>query len=193
MDSYLQTITLQVGDKWHADEVWLKIKGDKKYLFAMMDSETRFWIAQEVADSKFKHDARMLLKMGKEKTGKTPKVFVTDGLPAYHDSFKKEFWTLKNPRAKHVKEIHIRNEVANNNIQERLNGEFRDREKTFRGFKKDNSPTITGIQIYHNFIRPHMGLGGDTPASRAGIKITGDNKWKTIIQNAQVTTLNTKN
>lgn len=36
MDNYLQTITPQVGEKWHADEVWLKINGDKKYLFAMI-------------------------------------------------------------------------------------------------------------------------------------------------------------
>ena len=46
-----------------ADKVWLKIKGDRKYLFAMMDNDTRFWIAQKVTDSKFKHDAQSLLKM----------------------------------------------------------------------------------------------------------------------------------
>ena len=184
MDGYLQTITPKVGDKWHADEIWIKINGDKKYLFAMMDNDTRFWIAQEVANSKFKHDARTLLKMGKEKTGKRPKTFVTDGLPAYNDAFKKEFWTLKSPRSKHIKEIHIRNQVANNNIQERLNGEIRDREKVFRGLKKDDSSVITGIQLYHNYIREHMSLDGDTPADRAGIKITGNNKWITLIQNA---------
>ena len=42
MDDYLTMITPQVGEKWHADEVWLKVSGDRKYLFAMMDSETRF-------------------------------------------------------------------------------------------------------------------------------------------------------
>ncbi len=186
MDDYLTMITPQVGEKWHADEVWLKVSGDRKYLFAMMDSETRFWIAQEVADSKFKHDARSLLKIGKDVAKKTPAVFVTDGLPSYHDAFKKEFWTQKKPRTRHVKEVHIRNQVANNNIQERLNGEFRDREKVFRGLKKPDSPAIAGIKLYHNYVRPHMGLDGDTPASRAGIEIQGDNKWKTIIQNASL-------
>lgn len=29
-----------------------------------------------------------------------------------------------------------------------------------------------------------MALDGDTPADRAGIKIQGDNKWITLIQNA---------
>ena len=37
-----------------------------------------------------------------------------------------------------------------------------------------------------------MCLDGDTPADRVGIKINGGNKWPTIIQNAQVTNLNTK-
>ena len=186
MDNYLQTITPQVGDKWHADEVWLKINGDKKYLFAMMDNETRFWIAQEVADSKFKHDAQNLLKKGKQLTKKIPSVFVTDGLPAYNDAFKKEF-APKNDfqkKSEHIKEIHFKNQRKNNNIEERLNGEFRDREKTFRGLKKDDSPAITGIQLYHNYLRPHSSLNNDTPADRSGIKIEGDNKWITIIQNA---------
>ena len=88
--------------------------------------------------------------------------------------------------SRHVKEVHFRNQVSNNNIQERLNEEFRDREKTFRGLKKDDSPAITRIQLYHNYIRPHMSLDNDTPASRAGIDIKGDNKWKTIIQNASL-------
>ena len=96
------------------------------------------------------------------------------------------FWTLRGPRTRHVREIHIKNETANNNIQERLNEEIRDREKTLRGFKSVDTPIITGLQIYHNYIRPHMGLNKDTPADRAGIKIHGCDKWMTIICNAQM-------
>jgi hypothetical protein len=47
-----------------------------------------------------------------------------------------------------------------NNKMERLNGEFRDREKVVRGLKKVDSPLISGYQIYHNYIRPHMSLDG---------------------------------
>ena len=109
-------------------------------------------------------------------------------MPAYRDAFKKEFAPknfLHKP-SEHVKDVHFRNQLANNNIQERLNGEFRDREKVFRGLKKDDSPAIDGIKLYHNFIRPHMGLNGDTPADRAGIEIKGNNKWKTVIENASL-------
>ena len=38
----------------------------------------------------------------------------------------------------------------------------------------------------YNFIRPHMDLGGRMPAEAAGIKITGHDKWMTIIGNADL-------
>ena len=72
----------------------------------------------------------------------------------------------------------------NNNKMERLNGEFRDREKVTRGIKKEDSIMFDGYQIFHNYLRPHMGLEGKTPAQACGIEIEGDNKWKTLIQNA---------
>jgi putative transposase len=70
---------------------------------------------------------------------------------------------------------------------ERLNGELRDREKVMRSLKNENSPILKGMQIHHNFIRPHMGLENEiTPGEAAGIKVEGENKWLTIIQNAQM-------
>jgi hypothetical protein len=53
-----------------------------------------------------------------------------------------------------------------------------------RGIKKDDSVMFDGYQMYHNYIRPHMGLDGKTPAEKCGIKIEGDNKWITLIQKA---------
>jgi transposase-like protein len=185
MDEYLKTITPQLGDKWRADEVFVKIKGDQKYLFAMMDEDTRFWIAQEVAHTKEKHDARNLLRMSKDIAGKTPKTFITDGLHPYSVAFMREFNTLRVPRPEHIRHIHFKGD-KNNNMMERLNNEFRDREKVIRGVKSVNSPLFDGYQIYHKYLRPHMALNGDTPADRAGIKIEGDNKWITFIQNANM-------
>jgi hypothetical protein len=67
---------------------------------------------------------------------------------------------------------------------ERLNGEIRDREKVMRGLKKPDTPVLKGYEIFHNYIRPHMSLDGKTPSEVAGIKVEGDNKWLTLIQNA---------
>jgi transposase InsO family protein len=72
----------------------------------------------------------------------------------------------------------------NNNKMERLNGEVRDREKTMRGLKKMDTPILKGYQLYHNYIREHEALDGETPAEKCGIKIQGNNSWKTLIENA---------
>ena len=69
-----------------------------------------------------------------------------------------------------------------------MNGEIRDREKVVRGVKREDSPLIAGLQIYHNYVRPHMGLDGKTPADLAGIDVRGENKWITLIQNAKRST-----
>jgi len=184
MNEYLEKIKPNVSDTWRADELYVKIKGDMKYLFALMDDETRFWIAQEIADSKYTHDARTLFQAGVKVAGKKPMTLITDGLAVYHLAYMKEFWTKKKEtRTEHVRHITIRGD-HNNNKMERMNGEIRDREKTMRGLKKKESPILQGYQIFHNYIRPHEGLDGKTPSEACGIKIEGQNKWITLIQNA---------
>ncbi len=44
---------------------------------------------------------------------------------------------------------------------------------------------LKGCEIFHNCLRPHQGLEGKTPSEACGIKIEGDNKWITLIQNAK--------
>ena len=185
MGSYIDKTVPNVGDTWRADELYVKIKGDMKYLFALMDDETRYWIAQEVAESKYKHDARKLFQLGVKVAGKKPMTLITDGLPAYRDAYKKEFWTMKKEtRTEHINAIKLSGNM-NNNKMERFNGEIRDREKTMRGLKTKDTPILTGYQLFHNYIRPHEGLNGKTPAEACGITVKGKNKWLTLIQNAK--------
>lgn len=119
---YVEKIVPNVSDTWRADELYVKIKGDMKYLFTLMDYETRFWIAQEVAESKYKHDARKLFQLGVKATGRKPMTLITDGLPTYHDAYKKEFLTMrKDTRTEHINAIKLSGDM-NNNKMERFNG-----------------------------------------------------------------------
>jgi hypothetical protein len=67
---------------------------------------------------------------------------------------------------------------------ERMNGEIRDRGKVMRGLERKDSPILSGYQLFHNYIRPHMALNGKTPSEVSGIEVKGQNKWITLIQNA---------
>jgi len=178
MKDYAEKIVPNVSDTWRADEIYLKVKGNTKYLFSLMDDETRFMIAQEVAETKDKHDARQLFITARRLMTKQPKNIITDGLPTYSVASNCIF-----PKANHVRHIRLQGD-HNNNKMERLNGEIRDREKTMRGLKRKRTPIFSGYQIYHNYIRPHESLNGKTPSEACGIVIEGQNKWKTLIQNA---------
>jgi transposase-like protein len=109
---------------------------------------------------------------------KQPKTIITDGLTVYSNASMAAF-----PQATHVRNIRLQGDM-NNNKMERLNGEIRDREKTMRGLKKTDTSILKGYQLFHNYIRPHEGLDGKTPAEACGIKVEGKNKWLTLIQNA---------
>lgn len=183
MRGYLDKIVPNVSDKWRTDELYLKIKGDTRYLYAMMDDETRFWIAQQVAETKWTHDVRPLFKESKRVACKLPKELISDGATNFHVAWKKEYRTMTGPRTKHTRHVHLQGDM-NNNKMERMNGEVRDREKVMRGIKKIGTVVLPGYQLYHNYFREHEGLEGKTPAEAAGIHIEGENKWITIIQNA---------
>lgn len=183
MEQYVEKIVPQVSSTWRTDEIFLKVKGDTKYLYAIMDDETRFWIAQQVANSKYTEDVRPLFREARELAGKRPLTLISDGAHNFSVACRKEYWTRKSPQTKHIRHVRLSGD-HNNNKMERLNGEIRDREKTMRGIKKVDSPILAGYQIFHNYIREHEGLKGKTPAEAAGIKIQGENKWITVIQNA---------
>jgi hypothetical protein len=161
----------------------VKVKGDMKYLYAMTDDKTRYWIAQEVADTKYVHDARALFRKSREVARKKPLTLITDGAQNYQRAFKREFYTNYNPMSVYVRDIRFGGQVHNNKM-ERMNGEVRDREKVMRGIKRMDTPILKGVQIYHNFIKPHEALQGRTPAEAAGINVEGEDRWRTLIQNA---------
>jgi transposase-like protein len=193
MGTYLDQLKPQVGNTWRADELFLKVKGDMKYLYALMDDETRFWIAEQVADTKYHADIHELFHDGRKRAGKAPQRIITDGAMNFGAAINDEFWREKQAIAiVHDRDIRFNGPIHNNRM-ERLNGEIRDREKVVRGVKRTDSPLVEGLQIYHNYIRPHMALEGRTPASVAGIEVLGEDKWRTIIEAAsRVPKSNTK-
>ena len=123
---------------------------------------------------------------GKRLAGKAPSTLITDGAYNFNSAFRHAFWRENKALAiRHERHVRFQGDLDNQKM-ERMNGEIRDREKTVRGVKKESSPLISGLRIYHNYVRPHMGLKGKTPAEAAGINVEGTDKWMTLIQNASI-------
>ena len=60
---YLSDIVPRTNERTmvRADEVWIKVNGKQNYLFASMDDDSRYWLASDMAETKFQHNADKLL------------------------------------------------------------------------------------------------------------------------------------
>jgi len=88
-----------------------------KYLYELMDDETRFWIEQQVTDTKYTATVNPLFKQGKQLTGKIPNTFISDGAPNFNDFLKKEFYTNTNSRTRHIHHIRLQGDHNNKKIE----------------------------------------------------------------------------
>ncbi|MDG6979455.1 MAG: IS1/IS6 family transposase [Nitrososphaerota archaeon] len=201
MKEYLDKFTPQLGAMWHSDETIINVRkttpmkignenfeGQYSWMWNLMDHETRFLIASEVTKHREIEDARKVLSEAKDvANGQRPDFVITDKLPAYKEAITKEFYTNANPKTQHVRLKNIK-EGTNNNIIERLHGTIKERTKVMRGMDTDESAKLLleGQRLHYNYLRPHMGLKGKTPAEAAGIdlKLEG-NKWEQLIKRAK--------
>ena len=186
MSEYSKSIRPWTGYRWHCDEIYLKIRGQGRWLFAVMDSFSRTILAYEVSHTKMNFDPYQMFVAARTQAGVSPWVLVTDGLQVFCAAATKAFWCRKGFRFTHVRDIHLQKKFNNNNLHERLNGKFKDRIKTVRGFKSEDPALIHLMMIHHNFFRSHSGIGNITPAEKAGIRIQGSDKWMTFICNAAI-------
>ena len=116
MDRFMDRITPQVGEKWRTDEIYLKIKGNRKYLFAMLDNDTRYWLAKMVAEHKGNDDVAPMFEKAKKLAGKVPETLVSDGAANFGHAHKKQY-AAKNPLHKestHERHIHMAGDMNNN-------------------------------------------------------------------------------
>ena len=184
---YTDALRPIIGDVLSVDEAIIKVKnttklkgrGNSDWLWSAIDPKTRFIIASMImADSRTTNHASEILEVCK-KIG-TPNYLVTDSLPAYDSAASRVF-----PKASHIKTKSIRDGFTNMAI-ERYHNEIREKLKSCRGLGNDKSAAIFAnlLYIHHNFVRPHMGLNGKTPAEEAGIT-TGDiakGKYQSLIK-----------
>ena len=168
-DEVLRPMKVTTGDTWVADELVVNVGGKKYWLFNVMDSETRFVLAAYLSPVRTTRAAATALALARERAKNHPEEIKTDGLRSYSDAMPRAFPTRK---VKHTISKGIRAEI-NNNMSERLQGTFRDRDKTLRGLKarETGQAYVDGLVTHYNFFRPHESLDGKRPAEAAGAEI----------------------
>ncbi|MFJ6687139.1 IS6 family transposase, partial [Streptomyces werraensis] len=113
----------QLGDKWHLDEVFLKINEKLKYLWRAVDQDGTV-LDVLVQDRRDKAAARRFLRRLMKKTRVVPRVIVADRLRSYAAAHREVM-----PSVEH------RSHKGLNNRAENSHQPTRQRERAMKGFR----------------------------------------------------------
>ncbi|MFE2094695.1 IS6 family transposase [Streptomyces sp. NPDC059460] len=130
------------GDKWHLDEVFIKINGELKYLWRAVDQDGNV-LDILVQSRRDKAAARCFFRRLMTKTRAVPRVIVTDKLRSYGAAHREAM-----PSAEH------RSHKGLNNRAENSHQPTRQRERAMKGFR-----SVGGAQRFlsaFSGISPHF-------------------------------------
>lgn len=175
-----------IGNSWFADETMIKMHGKNKWLWAIIDEDTRYLLACNFTTQRTTKDAEKLFYEAYRFAGVKPFVLSTDKLPAYMKAFRRVFYTrFGKEHSFHVKSQGFRS-PTNTNLIERWHEYIKQRSKIMRNFKTPKSAytILQGIIINYNFLWNHSSLDYQPPFKVAGIDTNarGVNSWRDLIE-----------
>jgi putative transposase len=138
----------QPGEKWHLDEVFIKINGEQKYLWRAVDADGQV-LDILVQTRRDKAAARRFFRKLLKKTRSVPRVIVTDKLKSYGAAHREVM-----PSVEH------RSHKGLNNRAENSHQPTRQRERAMKGFRSTGAAqrflsAFSGISPH---FRPHRHL-----------------------------------
>lgn len=178
INKYVAKYNPDLGEVWNIDEQQVKSEGDWIYSWNVLDEKTRFLIANTITKERSLIETEKVFHKAISNVENKPRMIVTDKMNAYPYAIKENY-----PETIHIK-AGIRDAINNNKL-ERFHGTWRERDKVMRGLKTDatTEEMLENYRTYYNFIRPHMGLNGKTPAEVAKIDLELEkNRWIGLIE-----------
>lgn len=190
VSGYIETLKPQLSGKYHHDETEVKVGGADRYVWEMIDEDTRYLVAHQLTESRTSEDAIKVFSQALQR--QRPIALFTDGSFAYDEAFKKVYYSrYKADRVEWIRKVGIRARETNQ-IIERKHGTLKDRLRPARGLKHDATAKVwlDGYVVNYNCVKPHIALKGKTPAQVAGLNVKAD--WGELIHQATLST-NKKN
>jgi transposase-like protein len=199
LSQYMTSLKPRFEGRVNVDELYVKVAGQMKFLFAALDPDTRYLLCSVLSQKKDYKGARELFRslaraVGHDKQTQTIKTITTDAMSSYKKAFDTYFVTDSKTKTvnppKLVFGAGIRSPVGDNNIMERVNNTIRTRERNYRGLKTDETPMLPLFVAYYNLIREHQALG-KTPGEAAGLRLNkSKDRWLELIKQADEKTRN---
>jgi len=176
-NQHVEGINLEFSKTWHIDETVIKISGKKYWIFAVLDSKTRFVINWYLSKTRSPDAAIQAIQTAIKKAGFKPNRLVSDRHGTYQEISKLRPKLAK----KSVLVEKFSNKLSNNRI-ERFFGTLKARYKRTRGFKSFRSTAcfLTIYFVYYNYFRAHSSLNHLAPAEVAGFKAILPDRWLSI-------------
>lgn len=148
------------GATWHADEMKIRVDGQWRYVWNVLDSDSRALVVSMVTEGRGAKEALAVLKTAIARTGAAPKVLSTDGLKSYTVA-------VTQSRQKMIHRASVKfKDPQNNNKIESFHSTLRDWTRVKRGMKKHTPELMEGRRIFYNNLRPHSSLGGKAPSGK---------------------------
>jgi transposase-like protein len=183
VSQYVEKLTPQLLGMYHVDETAIKCKGVQKWFWEIIDEQTKFLVSSHLSGSRTTEDAIALFEKSIKVAKRKPVSIYCDGLPAYVDGYNKVFRTMKKEtRPELIRRVGIR-AINNQNVVERLHCTLKDRLKTTRGLKDEDTvrTLLEGWVVHYNMVRKHQTLKM-TPAQASGLNVKND--WYDLIKSA---------
>jgi len=194
---WMESQDAEVGETWHVDERVVNVNGEHRYLWNVMDSETRFLLASRISKGRGVPEARAAFRDAKATTDVRPQEVRSDGYPGYPEAVRREFGRFRRTgdtpndqkRNGPCRSMFNPHRVVpsirapeSNNILERLNGTSKDRTKTMRAYDnlRGAAALSVGWQVHYNLVRNHLALG-TTPGMAAGLPDLGGFRWRNLL------------
>ena len=136
-----------ISTVWHADETYIKIKGEGHWLWIVRCRKTNQILSWLISKGRFFEHAKKLMQDALHVAGTRPEKIITDGLYQYDAAIYKVMgWNYKEHRKRHIKDSGI----GKNWFIERLNREIKRRIKWFSTFQsKEGANTFFNLWFHH--------------------------------------------